>query len=91
MYLYSHLHLLNSFSSFAALTTYLKGIADEAAAAAAVKMDKIEARESKTTAATNDKKRKSAAKASMGVEKLKKVNTKGMAKMSSFFQPKAAP
>jgi ribonuclease H2 subunit B len=34
--------------------------------------------------ASADKKRKSA-KASVGVEKLKKVNTTGMAKLSSFF------
>lgn len=32
------------------------------------------------------KKRKAAGQASRGVEKLKKVNVKGMAKLSSFFQ-----
>lgn len=36
---------------------------------------------------TSNKKRK-ATKASQGVEKLKKVNTNGMAKISSFFNQK---
>ena len=35
----------------------------------------------------NGKKRKTA---SVGVEKLKKANTTGMAKLSTFFKPKAA-
>ena len=34
------------------------------------------------------KKRKAKGQASSGVEKLKKVNTRGMAKLSSFFQKK---
>ena len=55
---------------------------------AAADMNKVEIKESKTTVVekTNGKKRKTV---STGVEKLKKANTKGMAKLSSFFQPKA--
>jgi ribonuclease H2 subunit B len=34
------------------------------------------------------KKRKAKSKTSQGVEKLKKVNTSGMAKLSTFFQKK---
>jgi len=37
----------------------------------------------------DSKKRKTAGKDSTGVAKLKKVNTKGMAKLSSFFVKKA--
>jgi ribonuclease H2 subunit B len=40
--------------------------------------------EAKTVA--DSKKRKGLAKVSQGVERLKKVNTVGMAKLSSFFQ-----
>lgn len=57
------------------------------ASAAAANMSKVEAKESKSSvleAAESGKKRKG--KASHGVEKLKKANTKGMAKLSSFFQ-----
>ena len=53
---------------------------------AASKMSSVEARESGETKTTETKKRKGAAKASHGVEKLKKANVKGMAKLSSFFQ-----
>ena len=68
----------------------MKDIRAEMTASAAARMDKIEARESKSSVLeTNaDKKRKGPTKASHGVEKLKKANTKGMAKISSFFQPK---
>ena len=67
----------------------MKALLDEAAEIAAAKMDKLEARESKTSSNTNEKKRKNAAKASHGVEQLKKANTKGMAKLSTFFQAKS--
>ncbi len=77
--------------SFATLTVYLKGLDDEATAQAASRMDKVEARESTSSSApANEKKRKGQAKASQGVEKLKKANTKGMSKLSSFFQAKSA-
>ncbi|KAK7687045.1 hypothetical protein QCA50_009545 [Cerrena zonata] len=50
-------------------------------------MSSIEARESGGDAKSSEtKKRKGAAKGSHGVEKLKKANTKGMAKLSNFFQ-----
>ncbi|THG99363.1 hypothetical protein EW026_g2960 [Hermanssonia centrifuga] len=76
---------------FATLTVYLKGLDDEATAQAASRMDKVEARESTSSSApANEKKRKGQAKASQGVEKLKKANTKGMSKLSSFFQAKSA-
>ena len=55
-------------------------------------MSKAEARESKTSGSTEkggDKKRKATAKASAGVSKLKKANTTGMSKISTFFQAKS--
>ena len=59
-------------------------------ALAAVNMNAVEARESKESGdpkdAGTDKKRK--AKTSVGVEKLKKANIKGMSKLSTFFQKK---
>ena len=67
----------------------MRSLEAEAAALVAAEMDKAEARESKTTASgkgSTEKKRKGLAKASTGVEKLKKANTKGMAKLSTFFQ-----
>lgn len=74
---------------FTALDTHLKSLNDEAAALAAADMNKMELKESKSSATEKaaGKKRKTA---STGVEKLKKVNTKGMAKLSTFFQPKAS-
>ncbi|TBU33816.1 ribonuclease H2, subunit B [Dichomitus squalens] len=82
--------LLSSFD-FAALDTHMKVLKDEAMAIAAVNMNAVEAKESKSEAkdskdAGSDKKRKS--RESTGVEKLKKANTKGMAKLSTFFQKK---
>lgn len=70
----------------------MKSLEAEAASLAAAEMDKAEARESKNAAGAiggADKKRKGLAKASMGVEKLKKANTRGMSKLSTFFQQKA--
>ncbi|KAI9062893.1 hypothetical protein FKP32DRAFT_1592877 [Trametes sanguinea] len=71
----------------ASLDAYTKSLREEAMALAAVNMNSVEAKESKDAKdAGNDKKRK--AKGSHGVEKLKKANIKGMAKLSSFFQKK---
>lgn len=42
--------------------------------------------DSQKDAEPDGKKRKAATQASKGVEKLKKVNTKGMAMLSTFFQ-----
>lgn len=68
----------------------MKILKDEATAVAASKLNAIEAKESGDVKETidqgNDKKRK--ARNSTGVEKLKKANTKGMAKLSTFFQKK---
>ena len=80
---------LSRFSS-AELDAYMKVLRDEAMAIAASKMKAIEAKESVDTKEQkeqdNDKKRKP--RTSVGVEKLKKANTKGMAKLSTFFQKK---
>ena len=68
----------------------MKVIRQEAMALAAANMSAVEARESRDKQVKDpggDKKRK-AVKASTGVEKLKKANTKGMAKLSTFFQKK---
>lgn len=76
--------------SFTALDAHRKMIQDEAMSLAAGKMNAVEARESQDNSKEEkdggDKKRK--AKTSVGVEKLKKANIKGMAKLSSFFQKK---
>ena len=80
--------LPNVTHSFASLTRHLKLLADEAAEAAAIQMEKSKPKaKSKAKDGESEKKRKSA-KASHGVEQLKKVNTKGMAKISSFFKTK---
>ena len=81
-------------NSFTALTAHMKLLADEAAA----EMEKLTVNTKKKAATktkanstkedkANEKKRKAT---SHGVQQLKKANTKGMAKLSSFFQPKAA-
>ncbi|KAI0780054.1 ribonuclease H2, subunit B [Fomes fomentarius] len=81
--------LLSSYD-FAALDAYMKVLKEEAMALAAVNMNAVEARESKDSKeekdAGGDKKRK--AKGTTGIEKLKKANIKGMAKLSTFFQKK---
>ncbi|KAI0081258.1 hypothetical protein K474DRAFT_1635966 [Panus rudis PR-1116 ss-1] len=76
---------------FAALNAHLEAAQQETAALAASKMANVEAKESKGSKDTTDaaKKRKAAAKGSHGVEQLKKVNVKGMAKLSTFFQKAA--
>lgn len=76
--------------SFTALDVHLKYIQDEISAQAAASMAKVEIKESKGSSSTekaNGKKRKTA---SVSVEKLKKANTRGMAKLSTFFKPKVA-
>lgn len=71
----SSLHL-----SFEDLDAYFKTIENDAASIAVDTKTKTKAQGTK-----DDKKRKGA-KASQGVEKLKKVNVNGMAKLSSFFK-----
>lgn len=53
-------------------------------------MSRMEIKESKTSAGGKAAGKKRKAAGSTGVEKLKKANTKGMAKLSTFFQPKSA-
>ncbi|KAI0344673.1 hypothetical protein BDW22DRAFT_1354793 [Trametopsis cervina] len=76
---------------FASFDLYMKSLQDEAASLAAAEMSKAEAKESKGAKGdkSGDKKRKGPAKGSVGVEKLKKANTRGMAKLSTFFQAKS--
>ncbi|THH21340.1 hypothetical protein EW146_g201 [Bondarzewia mesenterica] len=72
---------------FSALDAHLKALQDEAAALALANAPIVKAK--KTNAGGEDeKKRKAKAKGSQGVEKLKKTNVNGMAKISSFFQKK---
>jgi len=67
--------------SFGDLEKHLKRLRDEVIAPG----DPKSKRESTSTAMQHeDKKRKN--KASQGVEKLKKTNVKGMAKLSSYFK-----
>lgn len=81
--------LISSYD-FAALDAHMNILKDEAMAIAASKMNALEAKESGDSNETddqgNDKKRKT--RTSVGVGKLKKANTKGMAKLSTFFQKK---
>ncbi|KZT26700.1 hypothetical protein NEOLEDRAFT_1240767 [Neolentinus lepideus HHB14362 ss-1] len=86
-----HAALIASYD-FTSLDAHLKQIKDELAAlsasAAAMSADKKTGK-AKAKDDPGDKKRKNQ-KGSHGVEKLKKANTKGMAKISTFFQkPKA--
>ncbi|KAI0745770.1 ribonuclease H2, subunit B [Earliella scabrosa] len=84
-----YIELLSSYD-FAALDAHMKVLKEEAMALAAVNMNAVEARESRDSKEDKDtggdKKRKP--KTSAGVEKLKKANIKGMAKLSTFFQKK---
>ena len=72
--------------SFTALNRHIAAEKEEAMSRAAA-ATKREATAKKETAGLN-KKRK-AGKPSQGVENLKRVNTSGMAKISSFFNKKA--
>ncbi|KAI0695473.1 ribonuclease H2, subunit B [Cytidiella melzeri] len=76
---------------FTSLDAYMQALQDEATSIAAADMSKAEARESKTSAAgeKGGNKRKALVKTSSGVSKLKKANTTGMAKLSTFFQSKS--
>ena len=77
--------------SFAELDAHLLAIQAEQTAieelnARADPKPKTRKAQSQTKGDPAEKKRKAPAKASNGVEKLKKANIKGMAKISSFFQ-----
>ncbi|KDR75215.1 hypothetical protein GALMADRAFT_535304 [Galerina marginata CBS 339.88] len=69
---------------FKKLDTYLNASMEEAITKTGVAPPKVQSKTGSKPVPT-DKKRKATAKPSQGVEKLKKVNTTGMAKLSSFF------
>lgn len=75
-----------TWNSLAALTKYLDGLAAEEAAERAAAIEKMEAKESKTS---TTKAAAAKEKPSKGVQKLAKVNTDKMAKLSNFFTKKA--
>lgn len=77
-------------SSLSLLQEHMRVLREEAMALASANMNTVEARESKSSKDndTSDDKKRKAPKASTGVEKLKKANVKGMAKLSTFFQKK---
>lgn len=72
--------------SFSALDTHLKTTMDEAAAA--VPVSTKGGKKIKSQLATGEDKKRKPAKGSHGVEKLKKANVNGMAKLSTFFKKK---
>lgn len=72
---------LNPVISFTKLDAYLKILEDEAAA---LSIANSNTSKSKSSERDSSKKRKS--KTSQGVDKLKKANTEGMAKLSTFFK-----
>ena len=73
--------------SFTPLDAHIKALKDEEAASA---LAGAPAKKSRAADVVDDdgKKRKAKIKSSQGVEKLKKANVSGMAKISSFFQKK---
>ena len=73
-------------SSFTKLDSYLQTLHDENAALAAANTNTSKAKSKANDKGDDDKKRKNKSKASQGVDKLKKANINGMAKMSSFFK-----
>jgi len=74
------------FSSFTKLDAYLQTLQDEAAALVVANINTSKSKSKDINKDDDDKKRKNKAKASQGVDKLKKANINGMAKMSSFFK-----
>ena len=73
--------------SFAPLDAYLKALKDEEVAIALAGAPGTRPRGADVVE-DGGKKRKAKSKGSQGVEKLKKANISGMAKLSSFFQKK---
>ncbi|KAF7985101.1 hypothetical protein HWV62_8995 [Athelia sp. TMB] len=71
--------------SFSKLDAYLRTVQDESALAT-MNTSSSKGKKTKGDDQKEDKKRKVTAKASQGVDKLKKANINGMAKMSSFFK-----
>lgn len=75
------LSLVLSLFSFGALDNHLRGLRDVATTSADTK-----AKLGPTGAMKSGKDKKRKSKASQGVEKLKKANVDGMAKLSSYFK-----
>jgi len=69
---------------FTKLDTYLRTLNDETVALANTNTSKAKSKDN--AKGDDDKKRKNKSKASQGIDKLKKANINGMAKMSSFFK-----
>ena len=80
---FSTLHMTRPQISFAALDEYRRVQKEQM-----MYLSMPDTNDGKKTNGQDGKKRKAAVQASKGVEKLKKANTKGMAKLSSFFKPK---
>lgn len=79
--LYALFLCLKTFGSFTELEEYLKRVeAETIVTTGSAKHEK-----DKKVSATGTSKKRKATKGSQGVEKLKKVNVNGMAKLSSFF------
>jgi ribonuclease H2 subunit B len=74
--------------SFTPLDAHIKALKDEEAAIALASAPAKKPRAADVVDG-DGKKRKAKSKASQGVEKLKKANVSGMAKISSFFQKKS--
>ena len=75
--------------SFTTLDAHIKALKDEEVALALANAPKKKKSRAGDEIGDDDgKKRKAKSKASQGVEKLKKANVSGMAKISSFFQKK---
>ena len=72
-------------SSFSRLNEYLDANKEEALKVAAVAPTKTQAKIKEDNKMKGMEKKRKGAKSSQGVEKLKKVDTSGMAKLSSFF------
>jgi ribonuclease H2 subunit B len=72
--------------SFTKLDEYLQMLHDEAAALVVANSNTSKSKSKNIDKGNDDKKRKNKANTSQGVDKLKKANINGMAKMSSFFR-----
>ena len=72
------------------MDAYLEAAAARQTASASSRMANAEAKESATTNTQGNSKKRKNPRGSQGVEKLKKVNVKGMAKISSFFPTKSS-
>jgi ribonuclease H2 subunit B len=74
--------------SFTTLDAHIKALKDEEVANALAGAPAKKKSRAADEIEDGGKKRKAKTKASQGVEKLKKANVSGMAKISSFFQKK---